>query len=106
VKRPGLALLGALMLWPAAASAQAPPSPALASYVQGLDALRQGRYDEAAAALGRAVQAGPDPSFVLARGVAQCLGEKPREAIADFEQASGRDCARARPISGSTPRRW
>ena len=87
MKRPGLALLGALMLWPAAASAQAPPSPALTSYVQGLDALRQGRYDEAAAALGRAVQAGPDPSFVLARGVAQCLGEKPREAIADFEQA-------------------
>ncbi len=85
--RARVALLGALLLWPAAAAAQAPPSPALSSYVQGLDAIRQGRYDEATAALGRAVQAAPDPSFILARGVAQCLGEKPREAIADLEQA-------------------
>lgn len=82
-----LALLAALLLWPAGAAGQGAPSPALASYVQGLDALRQGRYEEAIAALGRAVQAGPDPSFLLARGVAHCLGEKPREAIADFEQA-------------------
>jgi hypothetical protein len=33
------------------------------------------------------MQGAPDPSFILARGVAHCLGEKPREAIADFEQA-------------------
>ncbi|HKC05227.1 MAG TPA: hypothetical protein VKJ67_00055 [Methylomirabilota bacterium] len=38
--RARLAWLGALLLWPAAAAAQAPPNPALASYVQGLGALR------------------------------------------------------------------
>ncbi len=85
--RARLALLAALLLWPAPAPAQGPPSPALASYVEGLDALRQGRYEEATAALGRAVQGAPDPAFIVARGVAQCLAEKPREAIADFEQA-------------------
>jgi tetratricopeptide (TPR) repeat protein len=78
-----LALLG-MLLWPAAAAAQ---GPALSSYVQGLDALRQGHYDEAVVALGRAMQGAPHPSFILARGVAHCLGEKPREAIADLEQA-------------------
>ena len=88
--RPSRALratLGALLLWPAVAGAQGEVSPALRAYVQGLDAIRQGRYVEALSPLGQAMQQAPDPSFILAHGVALCLGEKPGEAIVDFEQA-------------------
>jgi tetratricopeptide (TPR) repeat protein len=56
-------------------------------YVRGLDTIRQGRYPAAVEALTQAMQASPDPSFVLARGVAECLGGRLREAIADFAQA-------------------
>jgi|HubBroStandDraft_6_1064221.scaffolds.fasta_scaffold26177_2 tetratricopeptide (TPR) repeat protein len=93
MSRPGgvvvvvLAALGALLLRPPGLLAQGDIAPALRSYVQGLDLLRQGRYPEAVPALGQAMQAGADPAFILARGVALCLGEHPREAIADFEQA-------------------
>src|SRR4029077_20825561 len=89
VSRPARALLVglALLAWPAAVGAQGEPSPALRAYVQGLDAIRQGRCAGRAAALPQAAQAAPDPAFVLARGVAQCLGEQLGPAIADFEQA-------------------
>jgi Flp pilus assembly protein TadD len=89
VRRPARALLAglALLAWPAGALAQGEPSPALRAYVQGLDAIRQGRYAEAVTALGQAIQAAPDPAFILARGVAQCLGEQPGAAIADLELA-------------------
>ena len=89
MKRPARALLAglALLAWPAGALAQGEPSPALRAYVQGLDAIRQGRYPEAVTALGQAMQAAPDPAFILARGVAQCLGEQPGAAIADLELA-------------------
>ena len=80
--------------------------PALPSYVQGLDALRQGRYDEATAALGRAMQAAPDPLVRPGpRGGAVPRGEASRGDRATSSRPSGRDCAGARPISGSTPRR-
>jgi Tfp pilus assembly protein PilF len=82
-----LAGIVALLAWPAAAAAQGEPSPALRAYVQGLDAIRQGRYPEAVTALTQAMQAAPDPAFVLARGVAQCLGGQLGPAIADFELA-------------------
>ena len=55
--------------------------------MRGLDALRQGRYPEAAGTLAEAMQVGPDPAFILAPGVAQCLGEQLAPAIADFERA-------------------
>jgi len=89
VSRPARALLAivALLAWPASAAAQGEASPALRAYVQGLDAIRQGRYPEAVTALTQAMQAAADPAFVLARGVAQCLGEQPGPAIADFELA-------------------
>lgn len=82
-----LAGIVALLAWPAAAAAQGEPSPAQRAYVQGLDAIRQGRYPEAVTALTQAMQAAPDPAFVLARGVAQCLGGQLGPAIADFELA-------------------
>jgi Tfp pilus assembly protein PilF len=82
-----LAGIVALLAWPAVAAAQGEPSPALRGYVQGLDTIRQGRYAEAVTALTQAMQAAPDPAFTLARGVAQCLGEQPGPAIADFELA-------------------
>ena len=89
MRRPARALLIglALLAWPAGALAQGEPSPALRAYVQGLDAIRQGRYAEAVTALGQAMQAAPDPAFILARGVAQCLAEQPGAAIADLELA-------------------
>ena len=89
VRRPARALLVglALLAWPAGALAQGEPSPALRAYVQGLNAIRQGRYAEAVTALGQAMQAAPDPAFILARGIAQCLAEQPGAAIADLELA-------------------
>ncbi len=70
-----------------AVAAQPPVNPALQDYLLGLDALRQGKYSEATDALTRAMQGSTDPSFWLARGVANCLNEKVREGIADFTQA-------------------
>ncbi|HEX6078278.1 MAG TPA: hypothetical protein VF197_01540 [Methylomirabilota bacterium] len=83
----GLAACLAAAIAPAPARAQGEPSPALRAYVRGLDALRQARYAEAAGALAEAMQAAPDPAFILAHGVAQCLGEQLAPAIADFELA-------------------
>jgi hypothetical protein len=53
------------------ARARGEPSLARRVYGRGLDALRQGRYPEAAGALAEAMQVGPDPAFILAPGVAQ-----------------------------------
>ncbi|HEY7039304.1 MAG TPA: tetratricopeptide repeat protein [Methylomirabilota bacterium] len=80
-------LLLLVLGWPAAAGAQGEVSPALRAYVQGLDHIRQGRYADAVAPLGQAAQLVADPMFVLAHGVALCLGERFGEAIADFERA-------------------
>ncbi|HKW95631.1 MAG TPA: hypothetical protein VJX92_27335, partial [Methylomirabilota bacterium] len=82
-----IAGVGALLLGASPAPAQDKVAPALSSYVQGLDLIRQGRYADAIAALSPAMQASPDPTFILARGVAECLGERLNEAIADFARA-------------------
>lgn len=61
--------------------------PALDAYLTGLDAIRQGQYGEAVANLNKAISSQQDASFYLARGVAQCLGGCPQDAIADLQRA-------------------
>jgi Flp pilus assembly protein TadD len=64
-------------------------SKALLPYVQGLDALNEGRWSEAATAFSRALEvSGDDPDIVLARGVASTLAEDFPRAQKDFERAS------------------
>ncbi len=69
----------------------APPSggisPGLVSYLEGLDALTQGRFQEAVTAFSQALEvSGDDPGFVLARGVAETLAEQFQPAIKDFQR--------------------
>ena len=94
MKRPSLlVLIGSLVLqslFTAGSLAAAPPpsAPALAAYLDGLDALTQGKYGDAAAAFSRALEtAGDDPSFVLARGVAGTLAEQFPQALRDLDRA-------------------
>ena len=76
-----------LTLAPRAAPA-APPAPALAEYLAGLDGLSQGQFNAAASAFSRALEiAGDDPTFVLARGVALTLGEQFPPALRDLDRA-------------------
>src|SRR5581483_7736212 len=69
----------------------APPqasNPGLTAYLDGLHALMQGQWGDAAQALSRALDSsGDDPTFVLARGVAYTLSEQFPEAFKDLERA-------------------
>ncbi|MEO8126148.1 MAG: tetratricopeptide repeat protein [Bryobacteraceae bacterium] len=66
-------------------SAAVPPG--LEKYLAGIDAIRQGRYADADASLTAAIGIQPDASFYLARGVARCLNDQPREALDDLQRA-------------------
>ena len=71
-------------------SSQLPPpaAPPLVAYLDGLDALMQGRWPDAVAGLSRALEAnGDDPTFVLARGVASALAGDFTPALNDFARA-------------------
>jgi len=81
------AFLGIIFLCWSLSNAQTLPHPSLQAYLGGLEDLRQGKYSEATNAFTQAMQGNPDPSFWLARGVAQCLNERLSEAVNDFNQA-------------------
>ncbi|WHZ24723.1 MAG: hypothetical protein OJF47_003835 [Nitrospira sp.] len=64
------------------------PSNALTPYVDGLDALNDGRWPDAVAALTKALDAaGDNPDIVLARGVANTLAEDFPKALKDLQRA-------------------
>ena len=78
----------ALCLFSAAGSLAAVPSKALSPYVDGLDALNDGRWPDAVAAFSKALDvAGDDPDIVLARGVANTLAENFPTALKDLTRA-------------------
>lgn len=82
------ALLATICVHPPGSSA-AVPSHAAAAYVEGLDALNEGRWPEAATAFTRALdKAGDNPDIVLARGVASILAEDFSRALKDLERAT------------------
>ncbi|HVW04931.1 MAG TPA: tetratricopeptide repeat protein [Vicinamibacterales bacterium] len=65
-----------------------PAAPPLVAYLDGLDALTQGHWPDAATAFSRALDAsGDDPTFVLARGVAETLAEQFQPALNDLARA-------------------
>jgi tetratricopeptide (TPR) repeat protein len=65
-----------------------PAAPPLVAYLDGLDALTQGHWPDAATAFSRALDAsGDDPTFVLARGVAETLAEQFQPALTDLARA-------------------
>lgn len=65
-----------------------PPQPHLVSYLDGLDALMQGRWNDAVNAFNQALQTqGDDPTFVLARGVASTLAEQYTQGLQDLSRA-------------------
>lgn len=87
-----LALLIALIAIPSllspVSSIAAIPSKAAPPYMEGLDALNEGRWSDAASAFSRALdQSGDDPDIVLARGVAKTLTEDFPRAQKDLERA-------------------
>ncbi|MGQ0812359.1 MAG: tetratricopeptide repeat protein [Nitrospiraceae bacterium] len=60
----------------------------LVQYAEGLDALSQGRWTDAASAFSQALESsGDDPTIVLARGVANTLAEDFPRALKDLERA-------------------
>lgn len=64
------------------------PSKSAPPYMEGLDALNEGRWSDAASAFSRALdQSGDDPDIVLARGVAKTLSEDFPRAQKDLERA-------------------
>ena len=74
------------LLWPALSLALSPK--AAAPYMEGLDALNEGRWSDAVSAFSRALdQSGDDPDIVLARGVAKTLAEDFPRAQKDLERA-------------------
>ncbi|MBL9211700.1 MAG: tetratricopeptide repeat protein [Opitutaceae bacterium] len=63
-------------------------NPGFTPYLDGLDALNEGRWSEAVAAFSRALERKPDDAtFVLARGVAHVLAEQFEPALKDLERA-------------------
>ena len=71
-----------------ASVAQTGSNPALVAYLDGLDALTQGRWLDAVSAVSRALEnAGDEPGIVLARGVANTLAEQFPQALKDLERA-------------------
>ena len=85
----GCFLLWPLLWWTAAEAAGTPAgSPAYTAYLEGLDALNQGKYNDATAAFSRALEiSGDDPTFVLARGVSETLAEQFPQALTDLARA-------------------
>lgn len=64
------------------------PSNAAAPYVEGLDALNEGRWSDASAAFTKALDTAADhPDIVLARGIANTLAEDFPKALKDLERA-------------------
>ncbi|MCS6294136.1 MAG: hypothetical protein H8J66_13785 [Nitrospira sp.] len=87
-----LALLIALIAIPSLLSPVAAiatiPSKAAPPYMEGLDALNEGRWPDAVSAFSRALdQSDDDPDIVLARGVAKTLAEDFLRAQKDLERA-------------------
>ena len=79
-------LATACLLWPALSLALSPK--AAPPYMEGLDALNEGRWPDAASAFSHALdQSGDDPDIVLARGVAKTLAEDFPRAQKDLERA-------------------
>lgn len=63
-------------------------SPALGAYLEGLDALHDGRAADAVTAFSRALETrGDDPRFVLARGIAETLARQFPAALEDLDRA-------------------
>jgi tetratricopeptide (TPR) repeat protein len=59
----------------------------LVAYLEGLDALSLGRPADAVSGFSRALESsGDDPTFVLARGVAETLAEQFPQALKDFSR--------------------
>ncbi len=81
----------ASLISPAEAAPPSPAtgvSPALTAYLEGLDALHDGRAADAVSAFSRALEtSGDDPTFVLARGVAETLALQFPRALDDLERA-------------------
>jgi len=74
------------LLAPPPASA-AIPSDAAAPYIDGLDALNEGRWSDAVAALTKALAAaGDNPDILLARGVASTLSKDFPSALKDLQR--------------------
>ncbi|HZS12213.1 MAG TPA: tetratricopeptide repeat protein [Nitrospirales bacterium] len=83
-----LSLCFTTFLLDARPSSAAVPSNALAPYADGLDALNEGRWPDAASAFSRALDAaGDSPEIVLARGVANTLAENFGPALKDLQRA-------------------
>lgn len=81
-------LLAVYCLLGAPIFAAAVPSKSLTPYIEGLDALNEGRWSNAVSAFSRALdQSGDDPDIVLARGVAQTLAEDFPRAQKDLSRA-------------------
>lgn len=79
-------LVATCLLWPAISFALSPN--AASPYVEGLDALNEGRWSDAATTFSRALeQSDDDPDIVLARGVASTLAEDFPRALKDLERA-------------------
>ena len=80
--------LTACYLLHAPVTAAALSSKSLTPYIEGLDALNEGRWAAAVAAFSRALdQSGDDPNILLARGVAQTLAEDFPRAQKDLSRA-------------------
>lgn len=78
-------LAAACLFWPAMLFALS--SKAASSYMEGLDALNEGRWSDAATAFSRALeQSGDDPDIVLARGVTLTLAEEFPRALNDLRR--------------------
>ncbi len=83
-----LALVATPSLLSSTPSVAAVPSKAAAPYIEGLDALNEGRWSDAVSAFSRALDlSGDDPDIVLARGVANTLAEEFPRALKDFDRA-------------------
>ena len=79
-------LATACLLWSALSFALS--SKAAPPYMEGLDALNEGRWPDAVSAFSRALDvSGDDPDIVLARGVANTLAEDFPRALKDLERA-------------------
>jgi Tfp pilus assembly protein PilF len=79
-------LAAVCLLWPALSFALS--SKSASPYMEGLDALNEGRWSDAATAFSRALeQSGDDPDIVLARGVANTLAEDFSKALKDLQRA-------------------